>query len=134
MNFYGLEKPEASDYLQLARTSAELEKKAAEKGCVVRYPKPNELFIDIDSLAAEDAFRCAWEIFSKHEVGATYYLRESRSLGHSHVIVTLSRPVADKRERILLQAILGSDPSRETLSYIEYLAGGEHPTVFFEKE
>ena len=52
---------------------------------------------------------------------------------HMHVRVRLSRPVKHPYERILLQAVLGSDRMHEALSWNEVDRGLDDPTVFFEK-
>ena len=46
--------------------------------------------------------------------------------------MTLTEPVSNEK-RILLQALLGSDPVREMLSLIRVLNDDEHPTLFMEK-
>jgi hypothetical protein len=45
---------------------------------------------------------------------------------HTHTIVKLVSPVEDMRERLFLQAVLGSDPKRELLS--RYRLARNHPT------
>ncbi len=106
---------------------------ADAKGLVVVYPEPNELFIDIDS--AED-----FAVFAKNVLVlgdlVSQFVSAPSPLGKPerlHITVTLSRPVASSIERIAMQAALGSDRLHETLSLRIALAGGEHPTVFFEK-
>ena len=65
--------------------------------------------------------------------GVTYLVRPSPSgrPGRHHVVVTMPRPVSPM-ERIALQAILGSDPIREMLSWFRIERGIEEPTIFFE--
>ncbi len=106
---------------------------ADAKGLVVVYPEPNELFIDIDS--AEDFAVFAKNVLVLGDLVVSHKSASSPSgkPGRLHVTVTLSRPVASSIERIALQAALGSDRLHETLSLRIALAGGEHPTVFFEK-
>jgi hypothetical protein len=55
--------------------------------------------------------------------------------GHAHVVVTLERPVRDMRERIMLQALLGSDPMRELLSWRRLEDGADEDAIslFFER-
>lgn len=66
-----------------------------------------------------------FDITSIHEA-------KSKSGGeHRHITLTLSNNISDV-ERILLQAILGSDPKRELLSYIRILRNIPQPTAFFE--
>jgi hypothetical protein len=60
--------------------------------------------------------------------------RSSRTPGHMHVTVELSRVVTSEQERITLQALLGSDPMRELLNYRRLMSGTppEANCLFFE--
>jgi hypothetical protein len=51
------------------------------------------------------------------------------------VVVTLDRPVRDACERVMLQALLGSDPMRELLSLERIQNGSDDDavSVFFER-
>ncbi len=105
---------------------------AASKGLLVVLPKPNELLIDIDSDSAFATFEVQVERVRKFEP-LSYTVKPSKSGGPCrHVTVELERSVADDRERILLQAVLGSDPFRELLSWASSKAGHTKPTMFFE--
>jgi len=119
-----------------ARTTRDVEALAAAKGLRVRYPQPNELFIDIDSAEAYAQFKRLREVFERGEpiVGTTIAASPSEAPGHYHAIVTLRRDVLP-RERVMLQALLGSDPMRELLSYRRVIAGSdpEAVSVFFER-
>lgn len=109
---------------------------AAVKGCIVVLPKPNELFVDIDSADALATFKVA---IKKIEEGftdsLTYNQRPSPSgrEGRFHITVTLPRNVKSHEERILLQALLGSDPIRELVSWGRVQRRAPEPTLFFEK-
>lgn len=108
--------------------------KAAAKGCGVVYPKPNELFVDIDSNRDFQAFKEAVEIFKRFEpvTSWTYQPSSSGLPGRYHVTVTLARVVSDF-ERIAFQAMLASDHKRELLSYGRLKNSEEHATIFFER-
>lgn len=115
------------------RTPAELEEYAAEKGRRVVYPTDHELFIDIDSRAAMAQFAKQWLVFEQtHQASFRVAPSPSGRDGRYHVTVTLGQPVRDARERILLQALLGSDIEHELLSLRDLEAGSTIPTVFFE--
>ena len=58
--------------------------------------------------------------------------RSRRKRDGSHIVVTLPRDITNI-ERLLWQAILGSDLRREAHSYRNMLRGDERPTLFFEK-
>lgn len=119
-----------------ARTAEECAAEAASRGCVVVYPKPNELFIDIDTEQQRTQFKICFNILLKIAAytGSKCIERPSPSgkSGRYHITVTLPGPV-DELERIMLQAMLGSDPLREILSYARLVAGDPRPVCFFEK-
>lgn len=108
-------------------------KYAKENDLRIVVPTARELFIDIDS--EED-----YKIFSKQfylltQFGLVYkdYRLTTSKSGNKHVVVTLLNPITPT-ERILLQAVLGSDRTRELLSYIRIRKGDPTPTIFFEKK
>lgn len=104
-------------------------------GCNVVMPEPNQLFIDIDS--NED-----YRVFIEHhamltsiggEGGKIVSTKASKSgLPRCHIVLEFDRELSNV-ERVLLQAVLGSDRKRELLSWIRIRSGAtEHPTLFFE--
>lgn len=100
---------------------------------VVVYPKPNQLFLDIDDDEALAKFyKVSSLLAAKYGRGYHRTITPSRSGGtHRHVTITLEKDVTPM-ERITLQAILGSDPLRELLSLDRLKAGCPNPTLFFE--
>lgn len=108
-------------------------KACEERGTVVVSPEPDQLFIDIDSHAGLGMFHA--NVGSLGELVKTTMVKPSPSkrAGHYHITVRLSRAVKDSFERIMLQALLGSDLSREIISWREATNGCSAPTVFFEK-
>jgi hypothetical protein len=115
----------AEDTIESARA------KAARMGCFVVFPEPTQLFVDIDTPAGLRTFVQNLPRLR----GASYTVRPSQSglPGHFHVTVAMSRPVSPI-ERIALQAMLGSDLTREILSWLRIQRGIEEPTIFFERE
>lgn len=110
---------------------------AAAKGCIVVLPKPNELFVDIDSMEALATFDVAIRKLkeTKGLAKTTFVTRPSPS-GRAfryHITVTLPRFVKNAEERILLQALLGSDIVRELVSWGRVQRNAPNPTLFFEK-
>jgi hypothetical protein len=108
------------------------ETKASRLGLTVRYPGERELFIDIDSETDRVRFLSLFKVFQEHkDAAATFTSAPSPSgkPGHVHVVVTLSRPVADQRERIVLQALLGSDTKRELVACVARWRTGEQSTT-----
>jgi hypothetical protein len=108
---------------------------AKKKGLVVVEPKPDQLFIDIDDECSDAVFDRTIGKVQELIPGTTWSRAPSPSgaLGRFHIVVTLGRPVADAFERILLQALMGSDRIREVLSWQRATRGDARPTLFFEK-
>ena len=114
--------------------SHEAEAYAKANNLEVRFPKPNELFLDLDSAIHLDTFFRNFDL-AKAVFGLdiTYVsARSRRKRDGSHIVVTLPRDITNI-ERLLWQAILGSDLRREAHSYRNMLRGDERPTLFFEK-
>jgi len=130
---------EADSYAEhgfLRQTFEEAVEIAAAKGCVVRVPGPRELFIDIDSEAAHDSFERLRKAFPPGLIASEVRTRSpSGNPWHFHIVATLSRDLQDDRERVMLQAFLGSDPMRELLSWRRIENGSDSAAVslFFEK-
>lgn len=100
---------------------------------IVVYPKPNELFIDIDNATSINRFYEITCLVHKLYNSFTERWCQSRSGGeHKHLYVTLNKEVTPM-ERILLQLACGSDPKRELLSLDRLKAGNQNPTIFFER-
>jgi hypothetical protein len=115
-------------------TYAQCMDEADKRGLDVRVPKNNELFIDIDSEEQLAMFHRQLAVFLKR-TDAAWSMRPSPGglPYHVHIVVTLTKRVVTNAERILLQAVLGSDPMRELLSWERIEIGDPHPTLFFEK-
>jgi hypothetical protein len=91
---------------------------AASKGCTLRTPKAHELFIDIDSEHQWNKHLDALRAFKRAETVDKVTIRPSASgePWHFHIVVCLARDVESLTERLMFQAMLGSDPTREVLS------------------
>ena len=114
---------------QLSITYEQSRARAVELGQTIVLPEQNQL-------SDEDYERfCKTEyIISKNEPRLIefYERHPSKSGGRKqHITVRLGRAVSNL-ERIALQAVLGSDRSREALSLLSHFAGHPHPTMFFE--
>lgn len=100
---------------------------------IVVYPKPNELFVDLDT---KDSCNRFYEIASLLRAQRNEFTERwciSKSGGdHKHLYITLDKEVT-AMERILLQLACGSDPKRELLSLDRLKAGNPNPTIFFER-
>jgi hypothetical protein len=120
--------------VMIAPTSARAEIEAKELGLDVVYPAPNQLQIDIDSEADYETF-IEVNYVLKNFIGVTHYEEKPSRSGwpKKHITLTLDRDVTNL-ERILLQACLGSDGTREFLSYVQEINKDPHPTLFLEKK
>lgn len=110
-------------------------KQAADKGLIVRYPGPRELFVDIDDAEGLARYEAGLQILDDN--GWLYAVRCSPSPsgrpGRYHIVVTVHRDLT-ALERVALQAALGSDPKREILAILKLEYEGDKPcTMFFEK-
>lgn len=114
----------------------EREKSALERGCSVVTPRPNELFLDIDTDEDLETFKGQISLLELYFEGDDIAWRAAQSPsgrpGRYHVTVTVPRFV-DEQERVALQACLGSDRKRELLSLKRIRQGHISPTCFFEK-
>lgn len=119
------------------RPEAETWRIAYAKGYSVKYPKPYELFVDIDDEMGLQIFERGLKILREFNFNARVTRKQPSPSGepfHFHIVVALNRDVAPL-ERLVYQAILGSDPKREILG-VEHIRNEEeeHPTRFFEKK
>jgi hypothetical protein len=107
---------------------------AARLGLDVVFPADNELQIDIDSDADYSVFCEHLGILDRHYGAPSDVVEKpSRSGGERrHITVTLHHKVTNT-ERIMLQALLGSDRKREILSLLQERDGDAHPTLFLER-
>lgn len=110
-------------------------KRAKSKGWRIVEPKPNELQIDLDGARALRQYGMQFSIIRKAGLakGWMEYIRSSKKSGHVHVIIRLPKKI-DNRERVLLQAILGSDIKREAFNYVRVVKRNKYPIVLFERK
>lgn len=118
----------------IAPTSQRAITQAQKEGLRVVFPAANELQLDIDDEAAYQVFEKNIEIIDGQYGPSTHVAKPSRSgkRGKYHITVTLPVPVTSNHERIALQAFLGSDRTREALSWLQAENRDEHPTLFLE--
>jgi len=117
-------------------TCRAVERAAKERKCRVRYAEPNELFVDIDSEDSREKHDALYRCFcNNRECSRVLLPSPSGRPGRYHAVVTLSRPVRDETERVMLQALLGSDSKRELLALLRIEAGCEPRavSVLFER-
>ncbi len=107
-------------------------KEAGNHGYVVVLPEENQLLIDIDSPEALAVYEKNLPKFQMHVAVVLNEERKASRNGNTHIYVTLDRNV-DTAERVMFQAFLGSDQTRELLSYVRIINDDPNPTLFIEK-
>lgn len=113
---------------------------AESMGCYVKVPADNELFIDIDGPSSQGEKMMDWFAFNfskiEEHIGGVITSdtpSQSGTPGRKHIVVSCNRKL-EPMERILLQAVLGSDLQREALSWVRLVNNDSKPTLFFEKK
>lgn len=106
--------------------------RAKRRGQIAVEPLPNQLQIDIDNPRALRRYGITFAILYRHGIakGWREKILPSRTSGHVHIIITMRKPLP-LPERIGLQAILCSDPSREAFNYCRAKLGHKYPVVLF---
>jgi len=101
---------------------------------IVVPAKSNQLQIDLDGWEALMRHSHSYFLLQREGLtkGWTPVLKRSETNGNYHLTITLPKPLPVER-RILLQALLGSDLSREVYNYIRSERKAPMPIVFFEK-
>lgn len=107
---------------------------AKKNGWKVVFPEDNQLQLDIDDDASYQVWSRARNLIEKHLKINKVVETPSKSgqIGKWHITVDLGVSLTPE-ERIMLQALLGSDRMRETLSYIRFRHSDNQPTLFYEK-
>lgn len=110
------------------------QKRAKELRVDIVHPAANELFVDIDTVAAMHVFDRNLEVLRRHVPVSKVEISVSKTGGdRHHLVVTLGVEVSEL-ERIAMQAALGSDPMREMLSIARVYENQQHATVFYERK
>lgn len=111
------------------RTPAQLRRLAKERGCEMVEPADDELLIDLDG--KHEMHKRLYALIEEH-FGVLKKQRWTSASGEgSHYRLTVNRRDLSPVERLLLQALLGSDPVREFFSLLRIRRGHECPSVLF---
>jgi hypothetical protein len=107
------------------------------QGLDIVVPRGDELLIDIDSPEGMAVFNKNITKFATHLNNNTVPSKlvtqsKSGNPDKQHITLTLKEDLTPT-ERILFQLFLGSDPTRELLSYIRLINDDPIPTLFYEK-
>lgn len=119
--------------------SAFAEQEAEKVDCVVVYPEPNQLQLDLDSDEAFQLYEKRLKDLYWRTSHPAYQLvcdpvvRPSKSgYPHRHVTLTFANHTFTEWERIGMQMMLGSDPVRESLNALRLASGVQKPCRLFE--
>lgn len=109
---------------------------AKEKDLELIFPKPSELFIDID---AEEDLR----LVDRGMAALTRMYADARIIrhspspsgrkGHYHVVIDVGEPLKEK-DRLILQAVCGTDPKASLCGLAQLNRGEKQVSRFFEKK
>ena len=104
-------------------------------GLEVVVPENNQLQLDIDDGPSYDLFLKNKQRFAEYIMPILYVSEKPSRSGQpekKHITITLADEVTPS-DRILYQLFLGSDRTREFLSYLRCTQGDDVPTLFLEK-
>jgi len=103
---------------------------AEQHNCDILVATPTTLLLDLDTDEQYRAFLRNLDVLRREtSLVVSYEELKSRS-GNRHVVVSLAEPL-DITTRLLLQAVLGSDPVRELLSYLRARDNDPMPSLLF---
>lgn len=115
-----------------AETYEEALNKAIENDCILIQSTPTQLLLDLDTLASTkqffNYFPKAAEIFENFKQVLQWRSRN----GNDHVLIPLQEEMPF-RDRLVLQATLGSDPMKEMLSLNSFQSRGIQESCFLFK-
>lgn len=102
---------------------------AQAAGFLIVRGNENTLLLDLDTSAGLEQFHRMYEMVDSKFKILSSETWKSKS-GHSHVKL-LIREALSAAQRIALQAVLGSDPKRETFGVYKLTKGVEEPSILF---
>lgn len=124
--------PDVSSGDGILRTWEQCQEWAEKIGCDIVEAKANQLFIDIDTEAQFAQFE--FQLLKEHFYFTKITITPSKQgLPRRHIVIEMGKeyPLIT---RIALQAILGSDPTRELISIKRALEDESNVVIFFEKK
>jgi hypothetical protein len=129
LNDLSLGPVEMLEYDLICPTSKRAIDEAAKLGMVVVFPKDNQLQIDIDNDESYAVFQAHLDILQHHFGFGDIEEHPSKSGGQKrHITVNLNADI-DNTERVLLQALMGSDRKREFLELHPGVARRRSPSA-----
>lgn len=106
-----------------------------KEGYEIFTPDEDELLLDIDTIEQIKILEKNLAILQNRFPGVivSKCIESSSGYPHRHVHIKLPFDIADIITRLLLQAALGSDPTKELLSYFRVVDGDPIPTLLARK-
>lgn len=106
-----------SDFSLTAEAAAN---KAKKQGFEVVYADDNHLLLDLDDTSDRTFFENQFHLLNDGVVEDRWLSKSGKG---EHVVIRLDSP-RGIRDRIILQACLGSDRKREMIALLKYVDGG----------
>lgn len=122
---------EKKEYSPEIETVESITAVADERGLVAFFPMGNELFLDFDGDAKIN--QRVLDIVTEQFGWAATLTTISQSGNGLHMYIRLNDHLSN-RDRVALQAALGSDPVREALSIVRLDKGSSAHSALFETE
>ena len=118
----------------MSDATSDPEAKAEEEGKRLRRPKPDELFIDLDTVDQFHQFQVLKAVLDEiHQTTLPVSITPSFTEGHRHVVVRFARRL-EPVERVAYELALGSDRKRGLLGLHQIENGyPDDASVFFER-
>lgn len=113
------------------RSESEAEEIASKLGLECFFPLPNELFIDIDGNKGDSYNTALEEIMKQNGYEIEEYLVTTSKSGNQHFYLRLNQDVKPLI-RLVIQACLGSDKTKEFLSLSRLFNGSDGYCALFE--
>lgn len=120
---------------ELCRTKEQIRAVAEEQGLICIFPEADELQLDIDQpfgVYNATQRKRVEDVLAQNGINIVSTLITESKSGNTHIYLKLDQGFEDYLFRITLQAAMGSDPVRETLSFLRYRAESEAPIALFE--
>lgn len=109
-------------------------RRAKEKGLRAVIPKANQLLLDFDTEEQYVLYKERVKRLNQSIPVVEVYNQPSKSgLPKRHLILEMECDI-DPAGRLVLQQYLGSDPTREFLSFLRTLQDDPYPTILFERD
>lgn len=116
------------------RSKEEAVKIADAKNLEAFFPLENEVFLDIDSreyMRRKAVIEALFNAGEENSIAIMDELVTTSKGGNKHVYLRLDRNISPLT-RLVLQAVLGSDPVKEALTLLRIRAGGTGAVALFE--